>query len=183
MFAERELCPTETLTDAGLVDDSVVESILRGELAQEYSQWVIVITESKRFRYGVNPSETVDKFLSRFASEERFFPSTISFGGQPLPKQQSLGNCGVSTGSLLTASGLDWFKVDVTTLTNKTRSFRVRPNTRVEVLKAMIQNQEGIPPDQQRLFYCGRQLEDGNSLEDYQVKIDARLMLVLRLRG
>eukprot|EP01083_Nonionella_stella_P069902 186637_1 len=100
-----------------------------------------------------------------------------------LAKSASTGDDGEKSGGRGGGGGGGSMNINVKTLTGKTIDFTPSGQTTVRQLKEQMQEKEGIPVEQQRFIFAGKQLDDDRTLASYGIQHDSTIHLVLRLRG
>eukprot|EP00122_Pirum_gemmata_P014853 Pgem_evm1s13863 len=200
----------QTLSSGGLIENSTVHVVPNVEIncndengGERFSIFISTITGKLITITDVNSFTAIIDVKNKIQNSDGIPPDqqSLIFAGVELDGEVSLGSYNIQKDSTLfillrlrggvvvpnnqtnTNTPVVKFDIIVQTLTGKTATLKVENVDTISKVKSRIREAEGVPEDQQGIFFAGRSLSDQFTLHDYNIRSESTIFLVLRLRG
>jgi ubiquitin len=200
IFGGSQLEDNRTLSDCDIQDEDTVHLLrqgrarrrgpqIRGPPVEHTGPMQLIIkmgNTGETIMLDVESGDTIKSVKERIQAENGLplDRQCLMFAGRELEDARTLSDYDIRRErTVLRLSKTRGMMIFIHTLTGKTFEVEVEPSDTVESVKEKIQEQEGIPPDEQRLIFGGRLLEDGRTMSDYHVQHESEMQLVPRRRS
>uniref|UniRef100_UPI00398F8871 uncharacterized protein isoform X2 n=1 Tax=Pristiophorus japonicus TaxID=55135 RepID=UPI00398F8871 len=183
MYEGKQLEDGRSLSDYNIQSQGTIFLLLRLRGGMELQ---VKFMNGEFIELEIEPSiqvSTLKMKISEKTGVPKFQQRLVVQNGSSVELKDDMRLSDYSDGIMLIVKNEERMQIFLKNEKGKISTHEVLPSETVKAFRARVQRQEGVPPNQQRLMYEGKQLEDGRSLSDYNIQSQGTIFLLLRLRG